>query len=440
VNRGVLPIVQHIIPRFADGANHPAGKLEGLGAASMIQGTVYGPNTDPGDPQEIVVTEDFDEEVNYWTTGTHPEMGTPVPPVLQAEVRDLTIAGKDSSSGGGYGQDSSVNTNPYLTPKSSYKDRELGLYVQSPGALVEKVRFFHIAGTCCHIEGPEGLGALGATYQPFDREKTTVRDIWCLRAYSGVEIAQVDTVVGNISCRSLRDWGVKFSAGSTQIEGPMHLFGITAAPAFNAGVDPSPAAWFDTTAADRCWGGPWYVETSDIGMKIDSNGNVLGPIYSHQCMFGNIQILKSYNTIRDFEITTNASLSGGSGEAQSGSEVGIRLADASNFANGGLVGLRVVITGDQGAGQSRTITTYDNATDIAIVTPGWRTPPAAGSDYVIRQAPAIDVAGQECSIINGRIGSGGPYPTARWPCDSRTARGRQFAISLSLEPLARPRR
>jgi hypothetical protein len=333
-----------------------------------------------------------------------------VPPVLQAEVRDLTIAGKDTLADG-YGQNSAVNTKPDLTPAATYKDRELGLYLQSAGALVEKVRFFHIAGTCCHIEGPEGLGALGPTYQPFDREKSTVRDIWCLRAYRGIEIGQVDTVVGNIHCRALRDWGIKFSVGSTQIEGPMHLYGITAAPAFNAGVTPAPAAWFNTNLADRCWGGPWYVETSDIGMKIDSNGNVLGPIYSHQCMYGNIQVLKSYNTIRDFEITTNASLSGGSGEAQNGSEVAIELADASNFVSDGLNGLQVVITSGQGVGQSRTITDYDGINDIALVTPNWSSPtPTLGSGYVIRQAPAINVAAQENTIINGRIGSGGAVP------------------------------
>jgi hypothetical protein len=408
LNSGYTKLDQYMIPRFGDGSTHPAARLVGQGAGSVVQGTTYGPDTG-SDPQEIVVTEDFAAETNYWTTGTHPPMGTPVPPVLQAEVRDLTIAGKDTL-GDGYGQNSAVNTKPELTPASTYKDRELGLYVQSAGSLVEKVRFFHIAGTCCHIEGPEGLGLLGPTYQPFDREKTTIRDIWCLRSYRGIEITQVDTVVGNITCRALRDWGVKFSAAATQIEGPMHLFGVTAAPAFNVGVAPAPAAWFDTTTADRCWGGPWYVETSDIGMKIDSNGNVLGPIYSHACMYGNVQVLKSYNTIRDFEITATAVLSGGSGTAQSGFEAGIRLADASTYVDDGLNGLRVLITSGAGAGQSRYITDYNGPFDIAFVTPGFSTPPALNSQYVIRQAPAIDVAGQECSIINGRIGPGGPVP------------------------------
>jgi hypothetical protein len=412
LDTGYYQVNQFVLSRFGNGSSHPATRLVGSGAGSVIQGTTYGPEMGMVDPQEIVVTEDFTEETNYWTTGTHPEMGTPVPPVLQAEVRDLTIAGKDTL-GDGYGQNSKVNTKPELTPASTHRDLELGLYVQSAGALVEKVRFFHIAGTCCHIEGPEGLEDLGPTYQPFDREKTTVRDLWFLRAYRGLEITQVDTVVGNIHCRALRDWGVKFSAAATQIEGPMHLFGVTSAPAYNAGITPSPAAWFSTNTADRCWGGPWYVETSDIGMKIDSNGNVLGPIYSHHCMFGNIHVLKTYNTIRDFEInpiTENDWLA--TGTADGGSPSTIQLDMDSTFADGGLVGLRVLITSGAASGHSRTITAYDATSDTATVSPNWNTgaQPAAGAGYVIRQAPCIDVAAQENTIINGRMGPLGAVP------------------------------
>ena len=94
----------------------------------------------------------------------------------------------------------------------------------------------------------------------------------------------------------------------------MHLYGVSSYPQVTSGTSPAPAAWFSTTTADRCWGGPWYVETSDIGMKIESNGNVLGPIYSHHCLYGNIHILGRYNTVRDFEITTDATLD--SGEAR----------------------------------------------------------------------------------------------------------------------------
>jgi hypothetical protein len=208
-------------------------------------------------------------------------------------------------------------------------------------------------------------------------------------------------------------WGVKFSSAATQIEGPMHLFGISSAPALHEGAVPAAAAWF-VANANRCWGGPWYCETSDIGIKIDanSNGHVLGPVHSHTCSFGNVQLYGTYNTIRDFEITPiTDSLYIASGTADSGSFSTIQLDTATtSFADDGLNGLRVVITDGAGAGQSRTIIDYDGSDDRATVSPGWVTPPESDSEYVIRQAPAIDIAGQENTVINGRIGPGGAVP------------------------------
>jgi hypothetical protein len=405
VRAGYHKLNQHVIPRFADGTNHPAGQLRGTGAASVIQGTNYGAENGT-DPQAIVVTEDYiEDEMDHWTNGS---LATPA--VLQAEVRDLTILGRDDANG--YSDAGAVRDLPALNPVSSFKNRETGLFIQSAGALIDNVRFFHIAGTCCYIKNPAGLNHRVVPYQPFDREKTKVRDVWCLRAYSGIEVQQIDTVLGNIVCRDLRDWGVKLSVGATQIDGPIHVFGISSGPAYYGGAtSASPAVWFNTNTADRCWGGPWYVETSDIGMKIDSNGNVLGPIYSHHCMHGNIQVLKTYNTIRDFEITpiTESNwLEEGTVDGVGAST--IQLDTENTFVSGGLNGLRVVITSDTGAGQSRDITGYDGASDTATVSPPWNIQPPVGSTYVIRQAPVIDIAAQENTVLNGRIGAGGPVP------------------------------
>jgi hypothetical protein len=184
----------------------------------------------------------------------------------------------------------------------------------------------------------------------------------------------------------------------------MHLFGVSSAPALVAGATPSPAAWLPA-AADRCWGGPWYVETSDIGIKIESNANSLGPMFSKNCVFGNFQVFGKYNTIRDYEIIPITSDTWvATGTAQGGTASTIQLAAATAFANDGINGLRVVITSGTGAGQSRTITDYVGSTDTATVSPNWVTNPSSNSVYVIRQAACIDVANHENSIINGRIG------------------------------------
>jgi hypothetical protein len=154
---GILPVSQYVIPRFADGTTHPAGRLIGQGAGSVIQGTTYGPDEGTPDPQEIVVTEDYTSTtMDYWTNG---DLATDA--VLQPEIRDCTIAGKDDV--GNYTSGGLVNDNPgFWNPAENHPtlddhpDLETGLYLQASAPLVENVRFFHIAGTCCYVAQPAG--------------------------------------------------------------------------------------------------------------------------------------------------------------------------------------------------------------------------------------------------------------------------------------------
>jgi hypothetical protein len=343
-----------------------------------------------------------------WTNGSEA-----IDAVLQPEIRDCTIAGKDDV--GNYTSGGLVNDNPgFWNPATGHPtlddhpDLETGLYLRSSAPLVENVRFFHIAGTCCTVVQPEGLESLVGAYQPFDREKPMLRNLWFLRAYRGLEIAQIDAVVGNITCRAMQDFGVKFSAGSIQIDGPMHLYGVSSSPA-TTGADPAPAAWFHTTAADRCWGGPWYVETSDIGMKVNSNVNVLGPIYSHTCAYGNILVEGSYNTVRDFEVTPNDILTSGMPDSVNGTA--FQLDVANTFLNDELNGMRVEIVSGDGAGQWRTITDYVGSTDTATLDSAFNPAPNTMSVCAIHTAlPRIVIGAQENTVINGRIGSGGAVP------------------------------
>jgi hypothetical protein len=403
VDTGYTKINQYVIPRYGDGTNHPAAQVMGSGSASTIQGTTYG-NMDGSNPQEIVVTEDYDNAngIDGWIN----DSGGGAPAVCQPELRDLTIAGKEDVPG--YGEGSIVTNDPGLdNPAYLYKQREVGAFIRGNGSLVENVRFFHIAGRSCVIE--KGGGTLNGPILPWDREKVTLRNLWMIRCYAGLEINAIDTIVGNVTCDRVRDYGVKFSQGAAQIDGAMHLYGVSSYPWAHSDVTPAPAAWF-VAGAGYCWGGPWYVETSDIGMKIEynSNGHVIGPIYSHNCKYGNIQVFGAYTTIRDFEITANASVA--MGNANGGSAYTIQLDTDSTFATDSLNGLRVVITSGTGADQSRTITDYQSSTKTATVSPNWITPPTAGSGYAIMQAPGIDIAGQENTIINGRIGSSAPVP------------------------------
>jgi hypothetical protein len=294
VDSGYNSVNQFVLPRRGDGTGHPALQVKGSGPASVIQGTTYGPAEGTVDPQEIVVTQDYTSTtMDYWTNGS-----LATDPVLQPEIRDCTIVGKDDV--GNYTSGGKVNDQPGLyNPASSHRDLETGLYIQSSGPLVENVRFFHIAGTCCYAKQPAGLLNQGGAFQPFDREKPTFQNLWFLRAYRGIEIDQVDAVVGNITCLAMRDFGIKFTAGSAQIDGAMHFWGVSSSPG-TSGAAPAPAVWFDDTAG-ACWGGPWYPETSDIGILIESGTNRLNNIYTKDCAYGNIKIMGPKNVLSSFE-------------------------------------------------------------------------------------------------------------------------------------------
>jgi hypothetical protein len=285
---GFNPVVQHIIPRYANGSDHPAGQLRGWGPASVIQGTIYSSTN----PQPIVCTEDFAGPVNQWDYYSAPPSGLEA--VLQPVIRDVTIAGKVDLPG--YvdtqgGPTDKVNSNVgHNNPASSYPPLEHGLFVKAAAAQIEGVNFFHIAGTCCRVQIGDNLNNLVGPILPFDREKPRIVNCSAVRAYAGFEIAGIDCVVSGLTGRALRDYGVKFTAGSTQVEnsaGAMHFWGVSSSPA-TTGANPSPAVWFADTAG-ACWGGPWYPETSDIGMLIESGANRLDNIYTKDCLYGNIK-------------------------------------------------------------------------------------------------------------------------------------------------------
>jgi hypothetical protein len=84
---GKTTVAQHVIRRYADGANHPAGQLRGEGPGSAIQGSTHGP-TDGSDPQVIVVTEDYAHPngIKQWQSGAFAT-------AIAANVADATASG-----------------------------------------------------------------------------------------------------------------------------------------------------------------------------------------------------------------------------------------------------------------------------------------------------------------------------------------------------------
>jgi hypothetical protein len=73
---GTLPVTQFEIARFADGTDHPAGKLRGIGPASVLRAS-SSTGSLPAGSNAVVITEDYEHpnNIDYWQAGA---LGFPV--------------------------------------------------------------------------------------------------------------------------------------------------------------------------------------------------------------------------------------------------------------------------------------------------------------------------------------------------------------------------
>jgi hypothetical protein len=343
VNGRVAPkymtVAQLVIPRYANVKGKlpgdlskslgPAGQLIGWGPMSVLSANAETKNQAV---KAIVVTEDFGKQIAQWSSGEYNQPGYR-PAVLRPVLRDFTIVGYDET-GTNYESGGVVNNEPGRhNPADKFPDLYGGVFLQASGAHIENVTIFYIPGTAF---GVARTGAVNkGAYGPWDVEKTIIRNCAVHRAYRGFNIQVVDTVVGRLQGYGLRDYGIKFSAGATQIDGAIHFWGVS----------PGPCVWFPE-GAGPCWGGPFYVENSPVGMLIENSGNTLGPIYSKQCQEANIKITRERNVLGpiDLEVAAGATgvsiytqfnkLLGGSITLASPAAVGVSIVEGGNSGNG----------------------------------------------------------------------------------------------------------
>jgi hypothetical protein len=334
-----MSVDQHVIPRYANVEGRlagqsgksvgPAGQLIGWGPMSVLRGTAQTKNQPT---KAIIVTEDIGKQLAQWSSGEYKQPGYR-PAVLRPVLRDFTLVGHDET-GTNYQSGGVVNNEPGRhNPAEKFPDLYGGVFLQASGAQVENVTIFYIPGTAFHVArtGAVNTGALG----PWDVEKTMIRNCAVHRAYRGFNIQVVDAVVGRLQGYALRDYGIKFTAGATQIDGAIHFWGVS----------PGPCVWFPESAGG-CWGGPLYVENSPVGMLMESAGNTLGPIYSKQCQQANIKITRERNVLGpiDIEVAAGATgvsiygqfnkLLGGSVTLASPTSVGVSVVAGGNSGNG----------------------------------------------------------------------------------------------------------
>jgi hypothetical protein len=219
-----------------------------------------------------------------------------------------------------------TGTNLVSALPKQFHDRETALTMRASGPLVEDVSFFHIAGTCLDLRRDGNV--LAGAIQPFDRQFATLRDLTVYRSYRGFVINTIDTEVGNLEGQYLRDWGVKVPAGAAKFMGTVHMSGIS------SGVAPASygtAVWLEPNAGPS-WGGTWYCESSDVGMRIDSSGNKLTNFYSHSCTFRNLWIGGRRNSVVNFEIDVK------DGVTETWGHEGVLIANQSNMLSNGTIG------------------------------------------------------------------------------------------------------
>jgi hypothetical protein len=334
-----MTVTQHVIPRYVSGASQPreqpnkavgpAGQLIGWGPASVLRGNAQ---TQRQPVKAVVITEDFGQLTAQWSSGEHQQREYR-PAILRPAVRDCTIAGHDDT-GTNYAAAGVVSNEPGRhNPAAKFPDLYGGVFLQASGAHLENVTAFYIPGTAFWVARTGGVNA--GAFGPWDSEKTVIRNCQAHRAYRGFDIQVVDAMIGGLQGYALRDYGVKFTAGATQIEGAIHFWGVS----------PGPCVWFPERAG-ACWGGPIYAENSPVGILIESAGNQLGPIYSKACREANIKIARERNVLGPIELQVASGATGitvygqfnkilgGSITMASASAVGVSVAAGGNSGNG----------------------------------------------------------------------------------------------------------
>jgi hypothetical protein len=290
---------QLIIPRYGNSQTPPAGVLAGWGPCSVIAG-----NSSTASTGTLVITEDAALTINKWQRGS---LATQA--VSQPTVKDLTIAGYDVNSDN-YGTTGVVGDQVWTvegdggtTPVADSYDL---CVLKGTGTIVDNLLLYYAPGDAIRLAG--GGGTLNGQFTPFDREKFQIRKLTVRRAFTGLTVDVIDGVIGGVEMEALRDWGIKLLQGSVQFDGSVHIYGVGSngddyVAIGNAHPNDNPGAclWVASSAGGS-WGGPFYVETARMGMKLDGAGNSFGPVYSREIAYRHLEIVGANNRLNDVHL------------------------------------------------------------------------------------------------------------------------------------------
>jgi hypothetical protein len=310
-----LPVKQHVIPRFADGATYPAGQLRGTGANSVLVATAETQNLLAA-TRSTVITEGYDQLLSEWQVGSIP-LDPPAPAyspaVLQPQLVNCTVAGYSTT---GYATTDYVNDVP-ATVAANVPDLYDGYRGFANGGIVDNVCFFYVPGTALDIAraGSDRYGQM----LPHDRLKWVISRVSVRRVFRGIDNEAVDSYMRDIEVEGFRDWGVRLFS-SVQFQN-IHTYGGGRSDE----DDGSGGAGLWLTGEQNL-GSAVYVEHSPIGLRIHQAGkkNSINQITSHHCPVNNIRIDGGANCISQIDLRSspgNILITGGQNCVSDGSIV-----------------------------------------------------------------------------------------------------------------------
>jgi hypothetical protein len=271
---GITAIAQHLIPRYANGTDHPSGELRGWGAKSVISADANTQNlpTMPVDMRAVVITEGYDEDISEWQAGSSDAED---PAVLQPVLANCTIQGYNPN---GWTTDGDVNDQPWVYNTTS-PTKYHGFLGYAGGGTVENITIFGIPGIALDVKR-RGSTRLGKILQ-HDRLKWNVGPLNIKRVYAGAWLRATDMFAHDIEVEAFRDWGVRM--GSAVQFGRIHAYGGGYDQALGGGA----AIWIE---GEQCQGGPIYPENARIGLRVEGNHAQVNGITSHTCGLHNLML------------------------------------------------------------------------------------------------------------------------------------------------------
>lgn len=243
-----IELPQTVIPRYADGKNPPAGRLNG----HLYRATKETQNqTIPA----VVITEDCDQRLSAFTSLTPGAIAAVQQPIL----RDVTICGVAGE------------VSDRFQYNAGKPVKYGGILVNATGAVVDNLHVFGIPGLGGKFTRSGATGRNGPG-QPWDRIEHLLTNLHANSCFSGFDFAGTDLQIRGCVVAGWRgeagEFGIKLSGHANQCS-DFHAYG-----------GHGPGIWI---AGQGNFGTSLESENDEVGILIDGDGNNFSIVRCFTC-------------------------------------------------------------------------------------------------------------------------------------------------------------